>query len=138
MYENPALKANGTIRRARFVKIDTTGDNECLEADANDAIIGISADSAQDAPIPSASENAAEAGDMLHINTIGTVGLLEAGSGGWTPGAEIKSDADGKGVLVATTGTTIQEIGAIGIETVADGELGRVIVHRGSRRPALT
>jgi len=136
-FENGSLKANGSIRRARFVKIDTSADNLCLEADANEAIIGISSDSAQDAPIPGASATAAEAGDMLQINTIGTFCLLEAGTGGWTPGAEIKSDADGKGVLVATTGTTIQEIGAIAYSTAAAGDLRRVLVFRGSRRPAL-
>lgn len=134
-FENPAFKANGTIRRCRFVKQDTSADNLVLEADANEAIVGISDESAQDAPIPNASANAAEAGDMLRIYTIGKVCLLEVGTGGWTPGAELKSDADGKGVLVATTGTTIQEIGAIALKTGVAGDLSPVIVFRGVRRP---
>lgn len=129
--------AGGDIRPARFVKVSTAADNAVLEADANEAIIGIATEATQDAPIPGASANAAESGDPVKVYTIGSECLLEIGSGGVTAGAEIKSDADGKGVLAATTGTTVQNIGAVALEAASAGELARVVVVRYKTRPAL-
>lgn len=137
MFQNASLKANGDIRTCRFVKIDSSDDNLILEADANEAIIGISPDHAQDAPISGASANAAAQGDAIAINPIGSVCLLEAGSGGWTAGDELKSDADGKGVTRASTGTTVQNVGAIAFADAAAGDLSPVLVFRSSIRPAL-
>lgn len=129
--------AGGTIRPARFVKVSTAADNTVLEADANEEVVGIATEATQDAPIPGASANAAETGDPLKVYSIGSECLLYIGSGGVTAGANIKSDADGKGVLAATTGTTVQNIGAVALEAASENELARVLVVRYKDRPAL-
>ena len=130
--------SGGTIRPSRFVKISTAADQTFLEADANEQTIGIAQDWQRDAPIDGADVDAAEAGDPLSVNPIGCTCLLQIGSGGVTAGDEIKSDADGKGVTRATTGTTVQNVGAIALETAVEDELARVFVYRTSIRPALT
>lgn len=127
-FENPPMAAGGDIRPARFVKISTAADFTYLEADANDEVFGISTNATQDAPLPNADGDAAESGDHVHVNPPGTICDLEIGSGGVTCGAWIKSDADGKGVLAATTGTTAQNYGAKALESASEGEMARVIV----------
>lgn len=129
--------AGGTVRPARFVKVSTAADNTYLEADANEAIIGISSQATQDAPTSGASANAAETGDQLHVNPVGTRCLLKIGSGGVTRGDEIKSDADGQGVTRATTGTTVQNVGAIALQSAIEGDFALVMVFRSSIRPAI-
>ena len=126
------MKAGGTIRRSRFVKPSTTENNTCLEADANEAVIGISQIGGREAPLPSVTADppqAAQDGDHVHIHTNNTECedvVLEIGSGGITAGAWIKSDADGKGVAAATSGTTLQWVGARALEAASDGELCKV------------
>lgn len=129
--------AGGSITPASFVKVSTAADFTALIAGANDPVIGISSAAAHDAPISGASTTAAESGDSLEVHPIGSVALLTAGSGGWTRGDELKSDSSGYGVTRATTGTTVQQVGAIALESVAAGEIGRVLVIRTSVRPAL-
>jgi len=131
------MVAGGDIRQARFVKLSTAADYTLLEADANERIFGISVDAAQDAPIPSASANAAESGDLFQFYGPGDECLLELG-GTVTRGGRLKSDADGKGVAVATTGTTSQEYGAEALESGVSGEKIRVRVLLGSFYPALS
>ncbi len=131
------LKAGGDINRCRFVNLSTTDDFTVLEADSNERIYGISGDSAQDAPIPSASTLAAADGDYLVVHTDGDVCRLCLGSGGATAGDLLKSDADGKGVAVAGSGTTEQHYGAEALETGLENELIRVRVIRGRFYPAL-
>lgn len=120
--------AGGDVRPARFVKISTAADNTFLEADANEVTIGIATNATQDAPLPNADGDAAEATDQLAVHPIGSVCDLEIGSGGVTRGANIKSDADGKGVLAATTGAIAQNVGAIALESASEGEFARVLV----------
>lgn len=126
------MKANGIIRVSRFVKMDTTDNNSVLEADANEKVVGISQPGGREAPIPSVTASppqAAQSGDQLAILGIGeedTV-LLEAGTGGWTAGDELESDADGKGVTAAATAASVRNIGAIALETVSAGEYGKVL-----------
>lgn len=129
--------SGGTIRPSRFVKLSTAADYTLLEADANELIVGISDAGTRDAPIEDASGNIAAAGDAFMYIPEGNVCILEIGSGGVTRGAAIKSDADGKGVLAATTGTTEQFIGAYALETASEGELARVLIKAHSRYPAL-
>lgn len=135
--ENIQGVAGGDIRTCRFIKLSTAADHRLLEADANEQTIGISSQAAQDAPIPGASANAAESGDSFRYHTEGEVALLEIGSGGVTRGAQIKSDADGKGVLAATTGTTTQWVGAMALESAAEGEKCRVLIKSFPIRPAI-
>lgn len=132
--------AGGTIRTCRFVKLSTTENSTVLEADANEKVVGISTEVQKEAPTPGASANAAVDGDHIAITPINSTAdcLLEIGSGGCTSGDLLKSDADGKGVPVATTGTTIQYYGAMALETKAEGALCRVLPVFGAVRPALT
>lgn len=132
------MGAAGNINPCRFVKVTTSENKRVEEADANETVIGVSQEGAQDAPIPSASTLAAEDEDSLDIRGPGRVCKLVAGGGGWTAGDRLKSDADGKGVTIATTGTTIQHIGAIALESVSAGEKGDVLVVIYSERPALS
>jgi len=128
--------AGGTIRPSRFVKIGTT-DFSCLEADANEITIGISQEGGREAPIPSVTTvNAAESGDSVQVYQESEECLLELG-GTVAVGGRIKSDADGKGVAVATTGTTVQESGAFAAEAGVSGDLIRVRVQNLAIRPAL-
>jgi hypothetical protein len=133
----PPMVAGGDIRPARFVKISTAADYTLLEADANERIFGIAENASQDAPIPSADADAADAGDSFNFYMSGEECLLELGSGGVTRGGMLISDADGKGVAAATTGTTVQWIGAEAIESGSAGEKVRVIVRNFPYRPAL-
>lgn len=131
------LVAGGDIRPARFIKLSGAADYTALESDANERVFGISIDAAQDAPIPSADADAADDGDQFRYFSIGDECLLELG--GTVAAADLlKSDADGKGVVIATTGTTIQNIGARAIEAGVSGEKIRVQVTIYSERPALT
>lgn len=135
-----SLRANGTIRVARFVKQDTGDNNSVLEADANEQVIGVSQMGGRDAPIPTLTTDpveAAQAGDDLKFHSIGDNCLIEAG-GTITAGAFLKSDADGKAVVIATTGTTLQRYGGYSEEAAADGELFKMVVLPGSERPALS
>ena len=127
-FHTPSLQAGGDIRPHRFIKYSTSADNTALEADANEFVIGISTEATQDAPLPCADGDAAESGDQVHYYPTGTECLLEIGSGGVTRGAWIKSDADGKGVLAATTGATAQFYGAFALESASEGEFARVLV----------
>lgn len=131
--------AGGDINPCRFVKASTAADNTVLEADANERVIGISGEGAQDAPIPGASTLAAASGEQLQIiNTPEHRCLLELGSGGATRGDLLKSDADGKGVAIATSGTTIQHYGAIALQAGSAGDKIFVLFRPGETRPALS
>lgn len=136
MFETIQGVSGGTIRPSRFCKLSTAADQTFLEADANEACIGVSQDHTRDAPVPNADTDAAEAGDPVSINPIGSVCLLELG-GTVTRADELKSDADGKGVVRATTGTTLQNVGAIALESGVSGEFIKVLVFRTSIYPAL-
>jgi hypothetical protein len=131
----PVLVAGGTIRPCRFVKLSTTADFTGLEADANDEIIGISREGTNKFD----SANAAVAGDPLPIIGDGEIGLLEVGAVAIVRGARLKSDADGKAEAIAATGTTIQQIGAVALQSGGVGEKIRVqVMALRSERPALT
>src|SRR5205814_2334148 len=71
---------------------------------------------------------AARAGDHIDVFGLGDVCNLVAGSGGWTVGDELKSDASGYGVTIGTTGD--QEVGAIALETAVAGAKAKVLVVR--------
>ena len=134
----PQLVATGNIRPCRFVKMDTGEDNSGAEADANEVTLGISEEGTEAAPIPSqTTQYHASDGTPIGLYSAGDICLLKAGSGGWTRGDRLKSDADGQGVTIASSGTTVQNIGAIGLESAAEGAFGRVQVRHESYRPAL-
>lgn len=135
---NPNFIAGGDIRPCRFVK-GGAADLTVLEADANEAVIGISQEGTKAAPIPSASTLAAAAGENIGVHGLGEVCLLTLGSGGATRFGYLKSDADGNGVAIATTGTTAQMVGAIALQSGLEGEKIRVqVLHMHKVYPALT
>lgn len=132
----PNLQAGGTIRPCRFVKV--TDDHVGSEADANERVIGISGVDTNQPPLSDlvSSSNHATVGQQLKLFGEGDVCLLEIGDT-VTASQLLKSDADGKGVPIATTGTTIQNIGARALQGGAAGAFIQVQVTIFSERPAL-
>jgi hypothetical protein len=118
--------ANGDIRRARFVK-PTNVAYRCLEADAGEVCIGIGDEYAQDAPLTGASDLAASADRPIGVFFDGDECYLTAG-GSFSAGAELKSDADGKGVAASSTNSFY----AVALQaSTGDGQLVKVRVMRG-------
>lgn len=134
----PQVVAGGDIYPARFVKLSSSADHTVLQGTDNSELIGISQSGSNKAPLSDlvSTAKAAEAGQNLQIFTEGDVCLLEAGAT-ITRGNLLKSDANGKGVPIATSGTTIQNYGAVALENGANGELIKVQVRFGKVRPAL-
>ena len=137
----PNLMANGAIRPSRFVQLDTSADKKVIEGTANCKLIGVAHEGTNYPPLSdlSITAYAAEAGEYLKMYGDGDVCLLEAGDA-ITMGDRLKSDSAGRGVAIATTGTTIQQFGAVALQTAsAAGEkiLVQVTSYR-SERPALT
>ena len=132
--------ANGDIRPCRFIKADVTAgkDHYALECDANDRIDGISQEGTNKAQTPDITATlAAAAAEQFRAFGPGDQCLLELG-GTVVQGDRLKSDADGKGVAIATSGTTIQQIGARALSAGASGEKIPVEVTIYSERPALS
>lgn len=116
------LKATGNVSPCRFVKIDTTSDGDCAQASTNERTIGIAQDGTRNAPGTAADDGfLAVSGETVPIYGPGRICLLELGSGGATRGGRLKSDNTGKGVASATTGTTVQEVGAVALQSGAAG-----------------
>lgn len=118
--------AGGDINICRFVNLSTAANKTLLEADAGERTFGISYEGAYLPPIPGASaELAAIEGRQVRVYKRGEFCQLRAGSGGWTAGAMLKSDADGKGV---TASANNEWVGAESLDACAEGELGLVEV----------
>jgi len=136
----PHLMANGTIRPSRFVQLDSSAAHKGLEGSANCQIIGIAMPGSNYPPLSDliTTPNAATVGQYFQMYGDGEVCLVEAGAA-VTTGNRLKSDSVGRGVAIATTGTTIQQFGAVALEdAAAAGELIRVAVTAlRSERPAL-
>lgn len=128
----PNYVAGGNIYPSRFVKASTAADFRVLQATANDRIAGISGIGTNYPPIvdPAITVNGyhAVAGQNCRVHGENDECLLELGSGGVTRGGLLKSDADGKGVAVATSGTTKQFPGARALESGSEGDKIRVEV----------
>jgi hypothetical protein len=116
----PNLEAGGTIRPYRFVKINTGADNQCLESDANDTMIGVVAGSTRQFD----SANHAEDGDHVTLQ-MGSIVMIEAGAS-ITRGAPLESDADGKATN-QTVNTTSRRIGGFALESGSSGEIIRML-----------
>ena len=122
------LAASGDINPSRFVSI--SGNSTVSQSTANEAIIGISPPGAKAAPISGASTLAAEFTDSIGITIVGGRQLLMYG-GTVVAGDRLKSDANGKGVAMATTGIQ-QNVGAYAIEGGSSGDIRMVIVMTSS------
>jgi hypothetical protein len=108
--------ARGAVRPYRFVKDDSTDDYSVVEADAGDAIVGIYM-----------GFDDLASGDKCPTKTSGQA-KLKAGTGGWSKGEFIKSDADGQGIPVTAD---LDVYGAVALEDAAAGEVSVVQVERG-------
>lgn len=124
---SPNLRAGGTIQPATFVKVTTTDDTG-VAAGSNDKVIGISGVGTKDPPgVTGSGTYHAQSGDGVELLGIGDIGLLLAGSGGWTAGDFLVSDASGQGITAPTSGSPAN-VGAIALETTAASSYGRVQV----------
>lgn len=129
MNQQPQLIAGGTLAPMTFAKVSTAADDTCLQAGANDVIIGITQVGTDNPPgLTGATSNAATVGESIQLYGLGDICSLTAGSGGWTAGDRLKSDASGNGVTIATSGVS-QNCGAVALETVAAGGIGRVQIQ---------
>ena len=137
-FATPSYIAKGDVYTCRFVKSDGTNDFAVVQATANDVVRGISQEGNREAPIPSVTSSlAAQDGESLKVYGETQECLLELG-GTVAAGDRLKSDANGKGVNIATTGTTEQNIGAVALEGGASGAKIRVQVAISETRPALS
>ena len=120
----PNLVAGGNINPSSFVKLDPNNDFWAIQAGVGDSPLGISASGTDTAPgTPGATAFAAVAGEQFVIYGIGSIVELKAGATGFARGP-VKADVNGYGVTAVSTNV----VGALSLETVAAGELGRVIV----------
>ena len=134
-----SFRAGGNIAPSRFVNL---GSNAVVtQAGDNQEIIGVAFEGTQKAPLQDyvTTALAAETGQTIAVYSVGEVCLVEAG-GTIAAGALLKSDGQGRAVPIATTGTTIQNYGAIALESAsAAGQKIRVlVVPLGKVRPALS
>jgi len=129
----PNLVAVGTIRPYRAVAPTGSADNACGESNANNLSLGVVSGDTKSFD----SANHAEADDQVSLQT-GNVLLIELGSGGATRGNGLKSDADGKGVEVATSGATLQYHLGVALESGAEGAIVRMLWQPQAIRPALS
>lgn len=126
--QSPALLATGNISPSTFVKLSTSEDNSGSQAGANAVVIGISGVGVEDPPgVTGSTAYHATDDHAIELLGLGDIGLLKAGTGGWTRGDFLESDASGNGVTAAAAGTA-RNIGAIALENCAASELGRVQV----------
>lgn len=132
----PNLRASGTIRACRIVKV--SGNYTGAEADANELPIGITWQDGKYPPLNDlvSSNPHAESGDPIRLYGDGDICLVELGDTVVANG-RVKSDADGKAVPIATTGTTIQHFVGRMLEGGSSGEKRLVQILIGSERPAL-
>jgi hypothetical protein len=126
---SPNFIANGTINPSCFVVCDTVVNNAVDQASAATSfIMGVSQEWSKFAPIPSATQEAADVGDSLKVYSVGEVCLLQATSAGWTQGDRLTSNALGQGI----TATGTNYYGAVALTTVTGvAQLGRVLVLLG-------
>lgn len=122
------MNAAGTIKRGRYVKIDTASSNSVKQAGFNEPTIGICALGSEAAPLPYVIDNppvAATVGNEVTIYNMNSGRQdisLEIGAGGCLAGDELISDADGRGIVGQGN------VGAIALEPGSEGELVNVML----------
>lgn len=133
------LLAKGNILPSRFVSLHSTDESSAVQSGDNAEIIGVAQPGTNKPAISGWVDPtyAAESGQSVLVAGIGSVVLVEAGAN-VTPGKFLKSDSQGRAVPVATTGTTIQNYGAVALQGGAAGDKIRVQVVLGKVRPALS
>ncbi len=136
---NTAYRAGGTIRPFRFCTL--TDEFTVEEADANEVIRGVCGGQTNQPPLSDlvVTANHAVEGQPVQLYEEGEETYVELGDTvDCSAEPRMKSDNDGKGVPVATTGTTIQNYGAIALQDGVAGDIIRCrVVPNGVYRPAL-
>lgn len=133
----PNLIAGEDLYAHRFVQLDTSEDFQGLLATTNAKLFGITGPPTKKPPLSDLVTDvlAAEDGDSFQMKGEGDVCLLELGDTAGR-GTQLKSDSTGRGVLAATTGTTIQETGARLLQSGIVGDLVMVQVELRTILPA--
>jgi len=132
------IVSGGNILPHRFVKADTSEDHQGLQADANAEILGVAGEETKYAPLEDlvTTNYHAVDGDPVMLRGPGEEALVTAGAA-VAAGTLVKSDSTGRAVAVATTGTTIQNIGGRTQQAAAAaGELIRISVDDNIFLPA--
>ena len=126
-------QAGGNVNPCVFVKSNGVDRQVIQCTGSSDQPVGISQEGTDAPPLDGASTYAATSGEPLMVHcpyepSGDEVVLLVAGSGGWTAGNNLVSDASGQGVPVSTgiTFKAIQWIGAQAALTVTAGLKGQV------------
>lgn len=134
-----SFRASGNISPSRFVTL--SGNKTVAQAGDNQEIIGVAQEGSNRAPLQDyvSTVYAAQAGEQLEVYSVGELCLVEAG-GAITAGQLLKSDSQGRAVPVATTGTVIQNYGAVALEsaTAAGEKILCLVTPLLKVRPALT
>ena len=132
-----SFKASANITPSRFVTL--SGAKTVAQAGDNGEIIGVAQEGSNKAPLQDmvSTVYAAETGQSLEVYSTGEVCLVEAG-GTINAGNLLKSDSQGRAVAIATSGTMMQNSGAIALAGGATGEkILCLVVPLGKVRPAL-
>lgn len=121
-------KAGGTIGPALFIKLDTSADEQFLQAGAGDPIIGITIPAQKRTPGLAGSDTtvAYESGDDCWAAGMGNSAMLTIG-GTITRGDRLKSDASGRGI----TASSGDQAGAIALQSATVGLQVKVLVVLG-------
>ena len=134
-----SFRASANISPSRFVKI--SGEHTVAAAGDNEEIIGVAQEGSNKAPLADyvSTVYAAEKDQQLSVYSVGEICLVEAG-GTISAGQLLKSDSQGRAVAIATSGTTIQNYGAIALQaaTAAGQKIRVLVVPLGKVRPALS
>lgn len=124
----PRWSAGGSIYPSRFVKVYTSTGWTAVQCGANEDPIGISGPGVIDTREDVGNAYHAQTGDYAGQLEVYGVGdgpvLLKAGTGGWTAGDRLKSDANGCGVVANGPG---QNYGAYALEACSADEVGEVL-----------
>lgn len=117
-----SLVSTGNVVGCRFVKLATSADGAGTAAGANERTIGISGEGTRNAPGTAADDGyLAIAGETIPAFGAGKKCLLELG-GTVVRGDYVKSGAAGVGITSATTGATMQNVGAIALQSGVSGQ----------------
>jgi len=134
-----SLRATGNIGPSRFVTI--SGEQTANQAGDNQDVLGVAQEGSNKAPLQDyvSTVYAAQAGEQLEVYSAGELCLVEAGAA-ITAGQLLKSDASGRAVAVATTGTVIQNYGAVALQgaAAAGQKILCLVTPLQKFRPALT
>ncbi|MBC7076740.1 MAG: DUF2190 family protein [Synergistales bacterium] len=133
------FKAATNISPSRFVTL--SAENTVSQAGDNAEIIGVAYEGTSRAPLQDliTTNYAAQAGESVAVYSVGELCLVEAG-GSISAGNLLKSDSQGRAVPIATTGTVIQNYGAVALQsaTAAGQKILCLVLPLQKVRPALS